>query len=105
MLVQSDDSIWRFGKREATEVPTSINSVLIARLDRLTAHVKAVVQTASVLGQEFEVHILSEMLRNDDTLLEKVKQVESQAIWSALNELRYLFRHALLRDAAYDMQL
>jgi predicted ATPase len=38
-------------------------------------------------------------------LLEKVAQAEHLAIWSAVNELRYLFRHALLRDAAYRMQV
>ena len=27
------------------------------------------------------------------------------AIWAALSELRYIFKHALLRDAAYDMQV
>ncbi|MEM7116264.1 MAG: tetratricopeptide repeat protein, partial [Chloroflexota bacterium] len=39
------------------------------------------------------------------TVSEKIKTAESAAIWSALSELRYLFRHALLRDAAYGMQI
>ncbi len=32
-------------------------------------------------------------------------EAERAAIWSPLRQLRYLFRHALLRDAAYSMQL
>jgi class 3 adenylate cyclase/tetratricopeptide (TPR) repeat protein len=87
------------------EVPANINAVLVARLDRLAAQIKAIVQTAAVLGQEFEVWVLSRMLREDERLPVKVKQAEAEAIWSALNETRYLFKHALLRDAAYDMQL
>jgi class 3 adenylate cyclase/tetratricopeptide (TPR) repeat protein len=87
------------------EVPVTIGAVLIARLDRLTMEVKAVVQTAAVLGREFEAQILSGMLRDDARVTEKIKQAETEAIWSALNEIRYIFRHALLRDAAYDMQL
>jgi tetratricopeptide (TPR) repeat protein len=30
---------------------------------------------------------------------------EQQAIWSALGETRYAFRHTMLRDTAYEMQL
>src|SRR5262249_13771973 len=87
------------------EVPDSINGVLIARLDRLAARVRALVQTAAVLGQEFEVRLLSGMLRDDPQLAERLRQAERETIWAALSELRSLFRHALLRDAAYSMQL
>lgn len=87
------------------ELPANIQAVLLARLDRLNGEVKAVVQTAAVLGREFEVQVLSAMLRGDEGLPEKMHRAEEETIWSALNELRYLFRHALLRDAAYEMQL
>jgi class 3 adenylate cyclase/Tfp pilus assembly protein PilF len=86
-------------------LPVDVRAVLVARLDRLTQEVKEVVQTAAVLGQEFEVRLLSQMLRDDERLLEKVAAAERLAIWTALTELRYLFRHALLRDAAYRMQV
>jgi len=93
---------WTLRPESAAEVPSGINAVLIARLDRLTVQVKAVVQTAAVLGREFELEVLSRMLREADTTT--IRDAEREAIWSALSELRYLFRHALLRDAAYDMQ-
>lgn len=96
------DGIWDMRPNAVADVPTNVNAVLIARLDRLAAQVKAVVQTAAVLGREFEVAILSRMLR--ETELFAVQAAEREAIWIALNELRYLFRHALLRDAAYNMQ-
>ena len=79
-----------------------MNAVLIARLDRLAAQVKAVVQTAAVLGREFEVAVLSRMLRAID--MPAIQEAEREAIWTALDQLHYLFRHALLRDAAYNMQ-
>ncbi|HET90441.1 MAG TPA: adenylate/guanylate cyclase domain-containing protein, partial [Chloroflexi bacterium] len=102
-----EDSAWRVesDRLEMEEVPVSINAVLIARLDRLAAQVKAVVQTAAVLGREFEVQVLSQMLRDDAELPVKVQQAEVEMIWLALSDLRYLFRHTLMRDAAYDMQL
>jgi len=39
------------------------------------------------------------------TLTGLVDRAEQAAIWSALTQIRYIFRHALLRDVAYAMQL
>lgn len=89
---------------DSMDIPTSINAVIIARIDRLTSEMKQVVKTASVLGREFAVKILAKMLRNlpvDRYLLEG----ERETIWTALAGLRYLFRHALIREAVYEMQL
>ena len=86
-------------------LPTDVRTVLVARLDRLTQDVKQVVQTAAVLGREFEVRVLSQMLQGDPTLPGKLAHAEQQAIWLALTEIRYIFKHTLLRDTAYDMQL
>lgn len=89
----------------APPLPTSLHAVLIARLDRLAREVQAVVQTAAVLGREFEVRLLALMLQGDERLPGKVEQAEQAAVWTAISELQYLFKHALLRDTAYRMQL
>ncbi len=86
-------------------IPADVRALLIARLDRLSSAVREVVQTAAVLGREFELPILALMLLNDPQVEARVKEAAREAIWSALTELRYLFRHALMRDAAYDIQL
>ncbi|UCG22953.1 MAG: AAA family ATPase, partial [Chloroflexota bacterium] len=96
---------WHLRAEQELALPSDVRAVLVARLDRLTQEVKDVVQTASVLGREFEVKLLARMLHDDSKLAEKVVQAEDMAIWLALNEIRYLFKHALLRDAAYRMQL
>jgi class 3 adenylate cyclase/tetratricopeptide (TPR) repeat protein len=96
---------WELKASERTDVPTDVQAVLIARLDRLAQEIRDVVQTAAVLGREFEVRLLSRMLQDDDRLLAKVAEAEHEAVWAALSEMRYIFRHALLRDAAYRMQL
>lgn len=87
------------------EIPTHINSVLVSRLDRLPLAVKQVVQTAAVLGWDFEVPVLIAMLQNDPDIEDKLKQAAQSAIWNAESDIRYVFKHALMRDAAYDMQL
>lgn len=86
-------------------VPTDVRAVLVARLDRLTRDVRQVVQTASVLGREFETRLLSQMLLGLEQIALQVAEAETAAIWTALNEIRYIFKHGMMRDAAYDMQL
>ncbi|MDP8238128.1 MAG: AAA family ATPase [Candidatus Hatepunaea meridiana] len=44
------------------DIPVDINAVIIARVDRLSSELKEVVQVASVLGREFEVQVLEEIL-------------------------------------------
>ncbi|MBN2378976.1 tetratricopeptide repeat protein [candidate division WOR-3 bacterium] len=86
------------------EIPGGIKSILVSRLDRLSAGLKDTVQTASVLGREFDVAILAAMLarRRLEVLLD---EGETEGIWTALTEIIYIFKHALMRDAAYGMQL
>jgi class 3 adenylate cyclase/tetratricopeptide (TPR) repeat protein len=90
---------------KSSVLPADITTMLVARLDQLEPQVKDLVQTASVLGREFGINVLARMVREDGTLKDKVSQAERASIWAPLNELRYLFRHSLLRDAAYSMQL
>ncbi len=94
-----------FNETDLKDVPANINSVLIARLDRLALDVKQVVQTASVLGWEFDTQLLEYMLQHDPDLEPKMKAAAQSAIWSAKTSINYIFKHALMRDAAYEMQL
>ncbi len=102
-LVQSGSG-WRLAEAGLAPLPDGLQALLVARLDRLGREIRETVQTAAVLGREFEVRLLSEMLRGR-AVAEMVAAAERQAIWAALTELKYLFRHALLRDAAYQMQV
>ncbi len=96
---------WQLRKEGRTPLPADVRSVLIARLDRLAQEVRDLVQTAAVLGREFEVLLLARMLRDDNSVIDRVEEAQSAAIWSQLNQMRYLFKHALLRDTAYRMQV
>ncbi len=84
-------------------VPTDVRAVLVSRLDRLEPALRDVVQQASVLGREFELPVLQQMVGEQVEL--GLEVAESAAIWQPLTDTRYLFQHALMRDAAYDMQL
>ncbi len=104
LLIQTETG-WAVTEELTVALPTDVRAVLVARLDQLAAEVKEVVQMAAALGREFEVRLLAQMLQEESGLPGKLEQAEEAAIWSVLSQLRYLFNHALLRDAAYKMQV
>ncbi len=85
------------------EMLSQLNALLIALLDRLSQDLKEIVQTASVIGRDFQIDILMRVLK--DISMVQIGHGEQEQIWSSLNELQYIFKHVLLRDAAYEMQL
>lgn len=103
-LLQETAAGWSVTSEDTAVLPRDVHALLVARLDQLTLPVKNGVQHAAILGREFEVRLLMQMLGQEriDTILEEAKQA---GIWAPLTEPRYLFRHALVRDAAYKMQL
>lgn len=89
---------------DADNIPPTLVSYLLARLDRLGPG-KRVAQVAAVLGRDFHVE-----------LLEPVAELPEQSIEAGLNELLagsllqqedgvYAFRHSLFQEAAYGSLL
>ncbi len=124
LYLQENQIIKFFGNRyhlvgQPNNIPSDINMILVARIDRLPTELKETVQIASVLGREFKVPILKILIEliqaADDNEVQieficsdvtpEIKKVENERIWSAVTKLRYIFSHALMRDAVYDMQL
>ena len=112
-LLLEEDGVWTIEDTNV-KLSNSINAILTARIDRLSKLVKETVKAAAVIGREFEIPILSEVMKAQDDfsngnpialLHEQVKTAEKGQIWLAMNELRYIFRHSLLREAVYSMQL
>lgn len=112
LLIQ-DDGAWNL-RDSNIKLSNSINTILTARIDRLSALVRETVKAAAVIGREFDVSVLTEVMASGSELepeaarlqlREQIAQAEQGQIWSAMNELRYIFRHSLMREAAYNMQL
>src|SRR5262249_26937042 len=86
-------------------VPPSVQSVLAARIDRLPAAEKQLLQEAAVIGQNVPFNLLQvicglaeEPLRH---LLEKLQSAEFIYVTQLFPELQYSFRHSLICDVAY----
>ncbi len=89
-------------------IPTSLQDSLMARLDRL-GWVKEVAQLAATVGRVFGRQLLATVSPFDEQELEEalVKLMRAELIQrrGLSPELVYEFRHALLRDEAYQSLL
>lgn len=86
------------------KIPSDINSLIIARIDRLSDDLKEIIKTASVLGIEFPLKILDNMF-SGISILEKVRDLEKEQIWFPFTQLSYMFKHILIRESVYGIQL
>jgi len=85
-------------------IPATLQDSLMARLDRL-APVKRVIQAAACIGREFGSDLLAAALPINDEELEIAldQLLAAQLIFrrGSAEEGRYIFKHALVQDAAY----
>ncbi|MGI9492003.1 MAG: ATP-binding protein [Geminicoccaceae bacterium] len=89
-------------------VPTSLHDSLMARLDRLQP-VKEIAQTAACIGREFShAQILAVATFSKEELqdaLDRLLAAELIFQRGSRQGIAYLFKHALVRDAAYESLL
>jgi len=81
-----------------TGVPGTVRSLVQARMDRLHAVDRTVLQAASVLGQLFEKDALEYLVDGAGAALEPLVT----SLLLRRQGAGFLFHHALIRDAVYD---
>jgi class 3 adenylate cyclase/predicted ATPase len=89
-------------------VPASLRDALVARLDRAPQG-RRVAQMAAVVGREFSydmlLHVSSMSSAELDSALAHLQRSEIVQQVAAGPAARYAFKHALVRDAAYESLL
>jgi len=89
-------------------IPTTLQDSLMARLDRL-ASVREVVQLSATLGREFTYELLRAVSPLDEATLQRelARLVEVELLYQRglPPQARYVFKHALIQDAAYQSLL
>jgi serine/threonine protein kinase/tetratricopeptide (TPR) repeat protein len=93
---------------ESTEIPNTLRDSLAVRLDRIGT-AKEIAQLASVLGRSFTFELLAAVSSLDEpTLQQELKRLVQAELLHRRGfgaRTHYLFKHALIRDAAYDSLL
>jgi predicted ATPase len=93
----------------ALSVPATLHASLMARLDRLGPAPKEVAQIGAVLGREFAYQLIEPVAQRDERELQAALGQLSDAgllfCRGTAPHTSYLFKHALVQDAAYGTLL
>jgi class 3 adenylate cyclase/predicted ATPase len=90
-------------------IPTTVQGVLAARIDRLTAEEKTLLQQLAIIGREFPLGLVRQVIPQPEEglyrLLSSLQHKEFLYEQPAFPEVEYLFKHALTQEVAYNSVL
>jgi class 3 adenylate cyclase/tetratricopeptide (TPR) repeat protein len=93
----------------AIKVPATVQAVIAARIDRLGAVDKALLQTASVLGNDVPLGLLQAIADlSEDELYAAIARLQAaEFLYEAgtFPDIEYTFKHALTHEVAYGSLL
>jgi len=104
VLVEEEDRFVIQGQLPSDLIPATVHGSLEARLDRMGS-AKTIAQIAATIGREFSYALLRAVVTSDESELREGlnRLTAAELVYRRTNspEESYLFKHALLRDAAY----
>ncbi len=111
LVREPETSRWRTTQAVTSlSLPDSLQSLLLASIDRLTPEEQHVLQIASVVGTVFWSKILEVLAANPArvkahlTALQRAQLIRERGRTSEFG-IEYVFKSSLIRDAAYDRLL
>ena len=89
--------------------PPTVQGVLAARIDRLAPDEKALLQQLAVIGREFPLSLVRQVVPQSEDelyrLLASLQHKEFLYEQPAFPEVEYIFKHALTQEVAYNSVL
>lgn len=107
-IVRTNGAFQVTEKIDHVVIPSTINDVLTARIDRLEEQTRDLIKVASVIGRSFFDRILKEVADSIEGVDERLAYLkDGQFIHDRIRmeELEYIFKHALAQEAAYESTL
>jgi len=105
-MIYHEDDRWKAREEIADiDVPDTIQSVILSRVDRLQAEAKYVLQCASVIGRLFKHRLLEHLTHQEQKLNRYISEFEERELVyeeRTVPELEYAFKHALTQEATYQ---
>jgi len=94
---------------QSTQVPATVQAVLAARIDRLPAEEKRLLQSAAVVGKDVPFVLLQAIADQSEQELRRgltrLQSAEFLYETSLFPEIEYTFKHALTHEVAYGSVL
>jgi class 3 adenylate cyclase len=89
-----------------TKLPGTIEMLLTARVDRLDAGDRALLQAAAVIGRRFDPDLLREVVGGHRDVGERLNAIQGFDLVHPIGRSgEFAFKHALVRDALYNSLL
>src|SRR5207253_7783755 len=108
LLREEADQYMLTGPLHTVAIPDTLQDALMARLDQLK-RAKEVAQFGAVLGREFAYELLAAIAPQDEETLQTglAQLVEAELLYQRGRppRARYIIKHALIQDAAYESLL
>lgn len=93
----------------APQLPATVQGVLAARIDRLGPAEKSLLQQLAVIGRDFPLGLVRQVVEDEAPLLEQLlgalKHKEFLYELPAYPDVEYSFKHALTQEVAYQSLL
>jgi hypothetical protein len=87
---------------DAAGVPDTVRGLVARRVARLGDDVRSTLVAASVLGQEFDLELLTRVLdRDPDAVLDALERAESAVLVQTIAPGRFAFAHTLVQHSLY----
>jgi class 3 adenylate cyclase/tetratricopeptide (TPR) repeat protein len=94
---------------ETLRVPATVQTILAARIDRLSAEEKQLLQAASVIGKDVPYTLLAAIAEQPEEALRRglahLQEAEFLYETQLFPDLQFTFKHALTHDVAYGSLL
>jgi TOMM system kinase/cyclase fusion protein len=94
-------------ERPGFDIPVTLRDLLASRLDTLSQEARETGQLAAALGRELRYDVLAAVSPREDTLLRgDLRELVDAGLVYHRGRVRpesYFFKHALVRDATYEM--
>ena len=90
---------------DSVVIPETIKDLLMSRIDKLDEGTNSLLKIASVIGRSFFLKILRDVAKNIQDVDEKIEFLkDSQLILERkrMEEVEYLFKHALVQEVTYE---
>jgi predicted ATPase len=88
------------------KIPPTVQAILAARIDRLPANEKDLLQMLAVMGKEFHLSLVRALTVNSDEepghMLDGLERGEFIYEQPAIGDVAYTFKHALTQEVAYN---
>ena len=109
-IIQFDESAYHLGNRFRNwAIPSTLQEVIMARVDALPERAKEILKGGSVMEREFSHELIRRIANLPEadllTQLSTLKEAELLYERGIYPQLSYVFKHALTREVIYDSLL